>query len=148
MMRLFCFVYFHTIYVYQLNFRLLSTYFLDFLSNQMKYFHYKIRLHINDRKIVGIRFFWTYACAMINYVIWSSLHQGICECRLWIPYSSNPRGSTRPRVSRRKNPYLSMNSGLKTRHYVILHVFLRHTFLLAVELGTRASLRHVVRHRL
>ena len=40
-MRIFCFVYFHAIYViyvYQLYFRLLYINFLAFLSNQIKYF--------------------------------------------------------------------------------------------------------------
>ena len=103
------YTYINLIFVY---FLLISLIFYQIRWNIFQRFDYKIRLHINDQKIVGIRFSWTYACAMINYVIWSSLRRGMCECRLWIPYSSNPRGSTRPRVSRRKNPYLSMNSGL------------------------------------
>ena len=40
---------------------------------------------------------------------------------------------------------------LKTRHYVILHAFLRQTFLLPAEIwysGARASLRHVICHHL
>ena len=120
MMRLFCFVYFHAILRVSTLFSFTFYQFSWFSIKSDEIFSIGLitksdSILIFKRSSASDFIEHRYACAMINNVIRSSLRRGMCECRLLIPYSSNPRGSPRPRVSRRKNPYLSMNSGLKLK---------------------------------